>query len=100
MNSGLTLIIAPKQGISLTLPDRNGLVLELGASSEGLTLELGSPVEKHYPIYDDPYIVTPDKTEQVLDTDDHLMAEDLTVLGVPYAEVGNVGGGYTVTIGG
>lgn len=50
------------------------------------------------PTYDGPYDVVPRLAEQVLATADHVMADDLTVEGIPSYRTTNVGGGYTVTI--
>lgn len=52
-------------------------------------------------IYKGAYEVTPKPWEEtVLPTQDKLLTGDVTVFEIPYAEVSNVQGGYTVTIGG
>lgn len=52
-------------------------------------------------IYTGEYTVTPKPwEEQVLPTADKLMTGDVTVFEIPYAQVTNIQGGYTVTIGG
>lgn len=51
------------------------------------------------PIYDGDYIVTPRAWEQYLDTDHKVLINDVTVLEIPYTEVGNLAGGTTVSIG-
>ena len=53
--------------------------------------------EKYYP---GDYEATPSNIEQTLNTGGYLMREDFDILPVPYAEVTNEKGGYTVTIGG
>lgn len=50
--------------------------------------------------YEGPYIVTPKVEEQQLATRAKTMTDNVTVLEIPYAEVSNLSGGYTVTIGG
>ncbi len=55
--------------------------------------------EEHYDIYEGSYEVIPNTYVQILETDAKLMADDVTVYAVPYAEVSNPEGGYTVTIG-
>ena len=51
--------------------------------------------------YNGPYTVTPLAGDEViLETEDKLLLENVTVLEIPYAEVSNLQGGYTVTIGG
>lgn len=52
-----------------------------------------------YPVYDGDYVVTPHAWEQYLDTDHKTMLNDVTVLEIPYTEVGNMSGGLTVSIG-
>lgn len=50
--------------------------------------------------YEGPYIVTPKVEQQELATRAKTMTDNVTVLEIPYAEVSNLSGGYTVTIGG
>lgn len=51
-------------------------------------------------IYDGEYIVTPKPfTEQILETKEKTMADDVTVLAIPYYETSNVSG-ITIYIGG
>lgn len=45
------------------------------------------------------YLVIPKFEDQVLDTDEKLMKDNLTVKEIPVARVPNTSGGYTVTIG-
>lgn len=51
------------------------------------------------PPYEGSYIVTPRKVEQVLETNDKRMTDDVTVEAISYIEVSNLGGGTTATIG-
>lgn len=51
------------------------------------------------PYYEGAYEVTPRKVEQVLATRNKSMSDDVTVFSIPYAEVSNLGGGLTATIG-
>lgn len=52
-----------------------------------------------YPIYTGEIIVTPHAYEQTLDTSEKTVMSDITVLEIPYTEVSNPSGGYTVSIG-
>ena len=52
-----------------------------------------------FSVYEGEYKVTPKVTAQTLETENKLMAEDLTVKAIPYFEVSNLAGGSTVTIG-
>lgn len=50
-------------------------------------------VDHHYDPYEGDYIVTPKAwIEQVLETKDKTMTDDVTVLEVPYTEVSNLHG--------
>lgn len=51
------------------------------------------------PYYEGEYEITPRKIEQILETKNTSMSNDVTVFAIPYAEVGNLGGGLTATIG-
>lgn len=51
-------------------------------------------------IYEGPYIVNPKFEEQKLATRNRLLQDDVTVLEIEVEKVTNLGGGYTVTIGG
>ena len=48
--------------------------------------------------YDGSYKVTPKVTEQVLETKNSYMKDDVTVIGIPYFDVSNASGGSTVYI--
>lgn len=49
--------------------------------------------------YDGEYIIIPSSVEQVLQTTDKLMRDDVTVKEIPYYETANLFGGETVYIG-
>ena len=51
------------------------------------------------PPYEGTYVVTPRKVEQVLETNDKRMTDDVTVEAISYIEASNLGGGMTATIG-
>lgn len=55
---------------------------------------------KKLPEYEGPYEVVPVFNEQILETKQKSMADDVTVLAIPIYEVSNPQGGTTVTIGG
>lgn len=51
--------------------------------------------------YTGDYVVTPKAhASTVLETNDKIMRDDVTVLEIPYYETSNLGGGYTVFIAG
>lgn len=55
----------------------------------------GSPL----PYYEGSYEVTPRKIEQLLETKNKSMLDDVTINAINYAEVANPQGGKTATIG-
>lgn len=68
--------------------------VSIGASSVGVST--GTPVAREYidvEVYDGAYEVTPQAhEEQILPTRNKRMADDLTVLRVPYFETSNIYG--------
>ena len=50
--------------------------------------------------YEGEYIVVPNMDIQTLDTTGKVLADDVTVTEIPVSYTENVGGGYTVFIGG
>lgn len=50
--------------------------------------------------YEGPYNVIPKWYEQQLNTNDKSMTDNVTVEEIPLVKTGNLGGGYTVIIGG
>ena len=72
--------------------------LELVMDVSELELELDS--SGYIPeTYDGPYEVIPDFEDQVLETEDLLMSDDVVVKEIPVAEVSNPAGGLTLTVG-
>ena len=74
------------------------LELELESAGGELELELESPGYIP-PMYEGPYMVTPDFTSQVLETAEKMMSDDVIVDEIPVAEVTNPAGGLTLTVG-
>lgn len=56
--------------------------------------------ENPYPAFPGPYEVTPNLSDQVLETAQKRMTEDLTVKAVPVYRTANPSGGNTIIIGG
>lgn len=50
--------------------------------------------------YKGDYTVIPKVEEQVMETKNKTMTDNVTVLKIPYSEVDNLSGGQTITIGG
>ena len=82
--------------------DENGTIVLFDVSDENsivlfdVTEGAGTGV---LPAYQGPYEITPRKVEQELETDNLRMTDNVTILGIPYAEVSNPSGGLTATIG-
>lgn len=56
--------------------------------------------KRPYPSYEGETVVIPKAFEaQVLETANKTVYDDITVLEIPYTEVSNVSGGFTVSIG-
>ena len=75
------------------------LPLELSESSQTIDIELVGGGSGRLPDYIGAYEVDPRKVEQVLETKNKSMREDVIVHPIFYAETGNVGGGFTAVIG-
>lgn len=63
-----------------------------GALSEAqeITATMGVPIFADYPVYDGDYTVTPKADEAtVLETQGKVMADDVTVIRIPYYETTN-----------
>lgn len=52
------------------------------------------------PSYDGPFIFIPSDNVQIINVGGHIVSEDITIEDIPFTEVTNPNGGYTVTIGG
>lgn len=70
-------------------------------SPEKIEVEINGEVVKvgDYEEYKGDYVVTPRVSEQKLATADKVLNNDVVVREIPYAEVSNLTGGKTVTIG-
>lgn len=85
---GFTFDLARPLDISLAT---NEMHIDIGLSDSG-----GGKL----PTYEGEYIVTPKPfTEQVLETKNKSLVDDVTVLEIPYSEVTNPEGGITANIG-
>lgn len=72
----------------------------LGGTLHGAVLAGSVSIDSGLPpVYAGPYEATPRASHQSLPTQGRRMASDVTVHGIPYAEVTNESGGYTATIG-
>ena len=77
-------------------------MIDLDITIETITDELELELDSSGVIpepYEGPYTVTPVFRDQVLETTDLLMTDDITVKEIPVAEVSNPAGGVTLTIG-
>lgn len=72
--------------LSLVLQGELGIVTKVAESS--------------YPVFPGPYEVTPNLSDQVLETAQKRMTDDLTVKAVPIYRTANPSGGNTIIIGG
>lgn len=81
--------------------DTSSQVIELGLdeSSQEFEIELVGGGSGRLPYYTGAYIVDPRKVEQVLETKNKSMRDDVTVNPIFYAETTNISGGLTAVIG-
>ena len=75
------------------------LPLDLSESSQTIDIELVGGGSGRLPNYTGAYVVDPRKVEQVLETKNKSMRDDVTVNPIFYAETSNLGGGLTAVIG-
>ena len=83
--------------LGLTIQSEIPIDIDLGITSEiELTISEGGTA---LPVYDGDYVVVPRKVEQVLETKNKSMRENVTINPINYLEVSNPQGGKTATIG-
>lgn len=87
------------QGAALTgkISVLGSLLMAKVGGTGTLTGSLSKPIG--YVDYKDSYEVTPKTTEQVLQTKDKHLTDDVTIKSIPYFDVSNTAGGSTVYIG-
>lgn len=73
--------------------------IELTESSQEFEIELVGGGSGRLPYYTGEYVVDPRKVEQVLETKNKSMRDDVTVNPIFYAETTNLSGGLTAVIG-
>lgn len=81
--------IKKPESITLKVEKMRTLAVDLGPVSIGKKCE----------DYIGTYTITPRVYEQIMETEDKHMAEDVHILEIPLTYVSNVSGGKTVTIG-
>ena len=86
-------------GISLVGKMRPTVILQ-GAVREEINLVGQVSIQKEYEVYKGPHEFTPKIEKQIVETEDKVVHENITVDGIPYYEVSNEKGGVTVIIGG
>jgi hypothetical protein len=73
--------------------------LSLSVSSKDFDVELVGGGSGRLPYYTGEYVVDPRKVEQILETRNKSMREDVTINPIFYAETSNTSGGLTAVIG-
>ena len=87
----------PDESIDVYVPDDESVTVEIPESGD-ITVEIPE-VDEGNPYMGD-YEVIPSINFQLLPTAECHLEEDILVRPIPYAEVSNLSGGYTATIGG
>lgn len=90
--------IFPVLPLAGTISGEGNLTGTISIDSGSLSGSLSSDIISHNK-YSGPYVVTPRKVEQFLDTANKLMIRDVEVEAIRYSEVSNPEGGLTVNIG-
>lgn len=76
------------------------VIVKVGGGRE-VKVHVGETASALWPLYNGPWTVTPlAARETVLLTRQKSVDRDITVEAIPYAEVSNIKGGLTATIGG
>lgn len=70
---------------------------ELKIALVGDSVRVGEGPDADY--YEGPYVVVPDFSGKVLETEGDLMSSDVEMRPIPVSKVSNDAGGYTYTIG-
>jgi hypothetical protein len=86
------------EDIELIIGEEKSLDVDLSISSE-LELVIDEGGSSPLPYYEGDYYVVPRKQEQVLETRNKSMREDVVIDAINYSEVSNPQGGKTATIG-
>lgn len=86
------------EDIGLSIQGGIDLDVNLDISS-CINLEINEGGGSPLPYYEGSYEVTPRKIEQILETKNKSMLDDVTVNAINYSEVTNPQGGKTATIG-
>lgn len=94
-------VITPEK-IEVKIGEIKQEIIDVGIDSpESIEVEINGEVVKvgDYEEYKGDYVVTPRVSEQRLATAEKVLHNDVVVREIPYAEVSNLTGGKTVTIG-
>lgn len=83
--------------IDIDILDPN-IELDLSTTDE-LEVEISQGSGSMLPMYDGSYIVVPTKQEQILNTKNKSMADDVTIHAINRSETSNPEGGKTIVIG-
>ena len=100
LNTGDDICICPSDKNVIELTPTTDKLIDIYIADESKELDVdfesnASNIES----YPGPYVITPKRyDEQVLDTKEKYMNDNITVLKVPYSEVSNAAGGTTCNI--
>lgn len=70
---------------------------EINFKLERVHVEFG--IEDIFPHYEGSYTIIPRTYEQTMDTENHVMDNNVTITKIPLTAVSNIQGGKTLTIG-
>jgi len=85
--------VVPLSGGISSPQELSGNIEEISSLNGNLSVDISKEP------YLGPYEVEPRKIEQILETNEKVMTDNVTVNAISYIEVGNLSGGTTATIG-
>ena len=80
--------------------DKSGEIDKLSIEEMTEAVKSISTVEYDGETYEGPYTIRPEIDEQIMETNNKLMTDDVTIQAIPYHSVDNAEMGQTVIIGG
>ena len=83
-----------------TIRDKSGVTGKLGIEEMTEAAKSISTVEYDGETYEGPYTIRPAIDAQIMETNNKLMTDDVTIQAIPYHSVDNAEMGQTVIIGG
>ena len=85
--------------IRLNVKPAGVVSVKIGAQSIGMTVVKAVLGEGGHKPSEGDYVVTPKVEAQMLETENKIMEQNVSIMGIPYYDVSNSAGGNTIYIG-